>query len=161
MEPSVGERPVEFSLGRWPGLVTWIIFGWSLTCVVYPSIGVTIFKWPLVSGALAALFAAVILRNSSWSPFYLGPTLRLDATGVSGRGGWFQPPWHVSWPQVDRAEWGRNGVFVYRNDVESWRRPCMQVGPFGYWQWTIADMINARARMARQAKEEQQRESSG
>lgn len=144
-------EPVEFSLSRWPAIFLWLLFAWSLASILYPSSWIILFRWPVGSALFAGSFAWIIPRNSSWSPLYLGPTFRIDASGISGRGGWFHSPWHVSWPQFDHATSGRNGIFVYRNDVEPWRSPFMQVGPFNYSGGTIIKIINARATMFKQA----------
>jgi hypothetical protein len=148
--PSSGSEPVEFNLARWPSFVLWFLFVWSVACVFYLSNWGIPFRWPVVSALIAISLAIAILRNSPWSPFYLGPTLRVDSTRICGPGGWFHPAWRVTWSQFARAEAGRNGIFIYRNDVEPWREPLMQVGPFNYAGGSIVKIINRRAGLFKQ-----------
>ncbi len=83
-------------------------------------------RWLLVAVTLAIACSA--LRGIRWSPLFAGPILTLSATEISGRGGLGQPAWRLGWDQVDRFEWGRNGLFVYRRGAAEWQNAYRQGG---------------------------------
>lgn len=121
--------------------------------IVHPSKWLILFHWPWLSALLAFLVLAGILRNVSWSPFYIGPTITLTSTDVKGRGGWGHERWHVQWSELDRIESGRNGLFIYKKGLKSWDVPYCQPGAVSR---TIVRCINER-RKAYQERHEPER----
>lgn len=121
---------IEYHLGGWPALLNWALLVFAVACIFAPSNWLPLLHWPVLSAVMAMVLASVILRNSPWSPFYLGPTLSIGPDGITGRGGFTEKPWHVTWLEFERAEWGRSGIFVYRKGMKPWQTPCLQTGPF-------------------------------
>ena len=135
---------IEFSLGGWRQALLLGFFGWAAFSVVYPSNLVILFHWWWLSVFWAIAFLAVILRHSRWSPFFVGPSIRMDRDGISGRGGWGHKKWLLAWSKVDRVDWGRNGIFIYRKGMNNWELPYRQVGPFNVSGSTLVRCINER-----------------
>jgi hypothetical protein len=140
INPSI--KAVEYSLGGWRALFNWSLFIYAVVCVVTPSQSIAILHWPIAAALIAMLPLIEILQNSAWSPFYKGPTLRLGPDGIHGRGCLGQEPWYVPWSEVEKADWGRNGIFVYRKGTEPWQKPCRQSGPFNCSIKSIVKTIN-------------------
>jgi hypothetical protein len=103
-----------------------------------------LFRWPWLSAFWCLMLLIVILRNMEWSPIYVGPTIKLTSSAISGRGGWGRDPWQLSLDQVDRVDWGRNGIFIYKKGRHSWDAPYCQPGPFNASCPTIVRCIEAR-----------------
>ncbi len=142
---NAGIKAVEYSLAGWPALLNWCFFVFAVACVAVPSQWYAIFHWPVIAAFIAILLLIQNLQNSAWSPFYKGPTLRLGPDGIYGRGCLGQKPWHVPWAEFEKAEWGRNGIFVYRKEMKSWQLPCRQSGPFNCSPKSIVETINNAA----------------
>jgi hypothetical protein len=117
---------VEFTV---EGRGLWLGIGMMLGAAyfaVYPPIWAHLVRW--LSAAFFVAMMASALRNVRWSPLFAGPLLTLSPNEISGRGGLGQAAWHLNWNEVDRVEWGRNGLFVYRTGAASWQRPYRQGG---------------------------------
>lgn len=115
---------VEFTVegrGLWLGVLFLIGAGYL---AVYPPTSAPPVRW--LSAVVALALISSLLRDVRWSPFFAGPLLTLSSTEISGRGGLAQEAWHLTWDQVDRFDWGRNGLFVYRAGAAKWQNPYRQ-----------------------------------
>lgn len=138
------EETIEFSLGGWPLGLNLVLLLWSLYSIFHPSNWMILFRWPWLSTFWCLGFLLGILRNVKWSPLYVGPTLKLTNSALSGRGGWGREPWQLTLDQVDRIDRGPNGIFVYKKGRHSWDVPYSQPGPFNASCSTIVRCIEAR-----------------
>jgi hypothetical protein len=105
-----------------------ILFLGALYFAAYPSNYLILFHWRWLSGIWAILVLVYVMRHASWSPFYSGPTLTLTSLSISGPGGWGHPSWEVTWDEVEKIDWGRNGLCIYKKGRKSWEGPILQVG---------------------------------
>jgi hypothetical protein len=96
--------------------------------IFYPSNWFILFHWSWLSACWAFLVLFSILRNVKWSPIYAGPILIVDAEGISGRGGVLDSNWKVSWDQIEKFEWGRYGLVLYKKNMNVWDVPIRQGG---------------------------------
>ncbi|MBK5554225.1 hypothetical protein RHM58_29375 [Pseudomonas sp. 10S4] len=132
---------IEFSL-RGRGLLLGIAFlSIPLYFIFYPSNWLILFHWSWLSACWALVVLLSILRNIKWSPIYAGPILIVDTEGISGRGGVFDSAWKVSWDQIEKFEWGRNGLFLYKKNMKNWEVPIRQGGVGGP---RLVQALNAR-----------------
>lgn len=138
------EETIEFSLGGWPLGLNLVLLLWSLYSIFHPSNWMILFRWPWLSTFWCLGFLIGILRNVKWSPLYVGPTLKLTNSALSGRGGWGREPWQLTLDQVDRIDRGPNGILVYKKGRHSWDVPYSQPGPFNASCSTIVRCIEAR-----------------
>jgi hypothetical protein len=138
------DETIEFGLGGWPLGGNFVLLIWSLYSVFHPSNWMILFHWSWLSAFWCFTFLIVILRNVKWSPLYIGPTIKLTNSAISGRGGWAQEPWQLTLDQIDRVDWGRNGIFIYRKGRHTWDVPYRQPGPFNASGSTIVRCIEAR-----------------
>jgi hypothetical protein len=138
------EETIEFRLGGWPLGMILVLLLWSLYSIVHPSSWMILFRWPWLSAFWCIAFLIVILRHVGWSPLYIGPTIKLTNSAISGRGGWGRGPWQLNLDQVDRVDCGRNGIFIYKKGRHSWDVPYSQPGPFNTSCRTVARCIEAR-----------------
>lgn len=125
------DEAVELSLsGR--GLVLHAaLFLGALYFVAYPSDYFILFHWRWLSGIWAALVLVSLLRHVPWSPFYIGPTLTLTSSHISGPGGWGHSSWTVTWDEIEKIDWGRYGLFIYKKGRRNGEGPILQVGVGG------------------------------
>ena len=138
------DETIEIGLGRWPLALLVIPLAYSIYALWHPSTFLPFFHWWWSSALVLLAILMLILRNVSWSPFYRGPTVVISPNEVRGRGGMGHAPWRVSLEAVERADWGRNGLFVYVKGMKSYDVPYMQVGPFSTSVRTVARCINER-----------------
>ncbi len=135
---------IEFRLGGWPLGMYLILSLWSFYSIFHPSNWMILFRWSWLSALWCLAFLVVILRHVEWSPFYVGPTIKLTNSAISGRGGWGHRPWQLNLDQVERVDCGRNGVFIYKKGRHSWDVPYCQPGPFNTSCRTIVRCVEAR-----------------
>lgn len=114
--------------GRGLGLGVVLLLG-ACYLVAWPPASEGPVRW--LAAVVSVALLSSLLRDVKWSPFFAGPLLKLTPSGISGRGGFTQRPWHLDWDQVDRIVWGRYGLFVYRVDAASWQNPYRQGGVGG------------------------------
>ncbi|NWB96909.1 hypothetical protein HX882_13485 [Pseudomonas gingeri] len=122
---------VEFYLQGRSLVLSVVLFLVPLYFVFYPSHWILFFHWSWSSAFCAVVVLSIILHNVKWSPIYAGPVLVLDAEGVSGRGGFVDPSWTISWDQIEKFDCGRNGLILYKKHMKVWEVPLHQGGVGG------------------------------
>lgn len=138
------DETIEFLLGGWSLLLNVGLFIWAVICIFYPSNWVVFFHWKLSSAFFAVILLVGMLRHLSWSPFFVGATITMTSSSISGIGGWGHERWSITWDELDRVEWGRFGVVIFKKGLKNWESPILQLGFYNVSLWVVVRCIRER-----------------
>lgn len=154
------DETIEFSLGGWSLLFNVGLLIWAVICIFYPSNWLVFFHWSLSATFFAVILLTGMLRHLSWSPFFVGATITMTSSAISGIGGWGHERWSITWGELDRVEWGRFGVVIFKKGLKSLESPIRQRGFYNMPLGMVVRCIRERLSVYR-AREMESLVSSG